>query len=104
MATLLRKSGMSGWTPNSSAEGYVIDVAFTREKLAVEIDGFAHHRDVTTVQRDRTKRNALIHAGWTVLNFTWADIIERGDQVVSAVRHAPEPFDRPDPSPPGQIT
>ncbi len=88
MATLFRESGIVGWTPNVSAEGYVIDMAFTREKLAVEIDGFAYHRDVTTFQPDRTKRNALIAAGWTVLNFTWADIVERGDQVVTTVRNA----------------
>lgn len=88
VATLFHESGTVGWTPNTSAEGYVIDVAFTREKLAVEIDGFAHHRDVTTFQRDRTKRNALIAVGWTVLNFTWADIVERGDQVVTTVRDA----------------
>lgn len=88
VATLFRESGIVSWTPNVGAEGYVIDVAFTREKLAVEIDGFAYHRDVTTFQRDRTKRNALIAAGWTVLNFTWADIVERGDQVVTTVRNA----------------
>ena len=88
VATLFHESGTVGWTPNMPAEGYVIDVAFTRENLAVEIDGFAHHRDVTTFQRDRTKRNALIAAGWTVLNFTWADIVERGDQVVTTVHDA----------------
>ncbi|EON32046.1 hypothetical protein GTC6_14624 [Gordonia terrae C-6] len=88
VATLFHRSGLKGWTPNLPAEGYFIDVAFTHGKLAVEIDGFAHHRDVPTFQRDRTTRNALTAAGWTVLNFTWADVVERGHHVVTAVHNA----------------
>ncbi|MFC9982522.1 DUF559 domain-containing protein [Gordonia sp. NPDC127522] len=85
---LFREAGVDGWTANLAMCGYVIDFAFTAARLAVEIDGFGFHRDVETFQRDRTKRNALVAAGWTVLNFTWADLIERPEQFVSAVTDA----------------
>lgn len=87
-AGLFRREGIDGWTANLPVCGYLLDFAFTQARLAVEIDGFAFHRDADTFQRDRTKRNALIADGWTVLNFTWADLTERPQQVVEAVRSA----------------
>ncbi|WP_316042959.1 DUF559 domain-containing protein [Gordonia sp. CNJ-863] len=68
---------ITGWVANHPAAGYVIDFAFLAEKVAVEIDGMAYHRDTEVFQSDRTRRNVLITAGWTVLNFTWADLLEK---------------------------
>ena len=78
--------------PNGfAAEGdYLIDVAFPAAMLAVEIDGFAYHRDATAFQHDRTRRNTLIAKGWTVLNFTWSDLVERPDYVISSIEAALE--------------
>ncbi|MBD0862149.1 DUF559 domain-containing protein [Gordonia sp. zg691] len=85
---LLEDADIDGWSANHPAAGYFIDVAFPARQLAVEIDGFAHHRDATTFQNDRKRRNDLIASGWTVLNFTWADLTERGDDVVARIRQA----------------
>ena len=87
-AELFRGEGIDGWTANLPVCGYLLDFAFPQARLAVEIDGFAFHRDADTFQRDRTKRNTLIADGWTVLNFTWADLTERPERVVEAVRKA----------------
>lgn len=86
--TVLRGGGVEGWIANHPVAGYEIDLAFVAEGVAVEIDGFAFHRDATTFQRDRTRRNALIADGWTVLNFTWGDLRDRPDYVVESVRQA----------------
>lgn len=86
--TILRTAGIDGWVANHPSCGYVIDFAFFDRMVAVEIDGLAFHRDFATFQRDRTRRNALIAAGWTVLNFTWGDLRDRPECVVSAVRRA----------------
>ncbi len=51
----------------------------------MEIDGFGCHRDVKAFQHDRTRRNRLVAAGWTVLNYTWTDLLERPHQVTSEV-------------------
>lgn len=85
---ILDAAGIDGWVANHPSCGYEIDLAFVAHMLAVEIDGFAFHRDAGTFQRDRTRRNALIAAGWTVLNFTWADLTERADHVASSIRQA----------------
>ena len=42
-----------------------------------EIDGRAFHSDADRFQRDRTRQNRLVGAGWTVLRFTWNDLRDR---------------------------
>ncbi|AZZ83111.1 MULTISPECIES: type IV toxin-antitoxin system AbiEi family antitoxin domain-containing protein [Gordonia] len=79
---------ITGWVANHPAAGYVIDFAFLAEKVAVEIDGMAYHRDTEVFQSDRTRRNVLITAGWTVLNFTWADLLEKPGYVAAQVEYA----------------
>ncbi len=77
-----------GWEANYQAAGYELDFAFPAQKVAVEIDGMAYHTDAATFQRDRKRRNALINAGWTVLNFTWSDLLERPGYVAAQIRYA----------------
>jgi very-short-patch-repair endonuclease len=86
---LLRAAGIEGWVPNlpfvAGGERYVIDVAFPELRLAIEIDGYRYHRAGARFQRDRTKQNALVRAGWTVLRFTWADLDDRPDTVLREI-------------------
>ena len=46
-------------------------------KLAIEVDGFEHHSSPEAFQRDRTARTDLVALGWTVLRFTWDDVVHR---------------------------
>lgn len=85
---LFTAGGLTGWVANMPAHGYVIDFAFPDVTVAIEIDGFAFHRDTRTFQRDRVKRNLLTAKGWTVLNFTWADLVDRPTEVAANVRAA----------------
>lgn len=85
---LFAEHDIAGWVANHPVSGYEIDFAFVGRKVAVEIDGMAHHRDAEAFQHDRTRRNTLIALGWTVLNFTWADLVERPGYVASQVRRA----------------
>ncbi len=50
-----------------------VDLAWPDMRVAVEYDG-AHHADVMQMRRDRRRLNALVHAGWTVIHATAADI------------------------------
>ena len=86
--TILRTAGIEGWVANHPACGYEIDFAFLDRMVAVEIDGFAFHRDSKTFQRDRTRRNALLAAGWTVLNYTWGDLRDRAEYVATSISQA----------------
>ena len=44
--------------------------------------------DLTLVRGDRRKGNALARAGWTVLRFTWHDVVSRPAYVVAEIRAA----------------
>ncbi|WP_375481013.1 DUF559 domain-containing protein [uncultured Jatrophihabitans sp.] len=88
---LLRRAGVTGWRPNhrvwSNGELVaVVDVAFPAQRLAIEVDGMAHHVDVDRFRRDRSRQNALVSLGWTVLRFTWADLTQRPGYVVAMIQ------------------
>lgn len=88
---LLRRAGIRGWLPNHEiwAGGElvaVVDVALPVQRIAIEVDGMAYHVDVERFRRDRTRQNALVGLGWTVLRFTWADLTERPGYVINTVR------------------
>lgn len=67
-----------------------IDAAYPDTRLAIEVDGFSAHSSPDAFQRDRTRQNRLVALGWTVLRFTWADIVQRRGQVATTIREAME--------------
>jgi very-short-patch-repair endonuclease len=90
---LLNRNGVTGWRPQHavrlpSGRIAVLDVAFPLQRIAVEVDGHAWHSDPERFQRDRSRQNELVTAGWTVLRFTWSDLTERSDVVLGILRNA----------------
>jgi very-short-patch-repair endonuclease len=88
---ILRSVGIRGWKANyrvwmDGALIAVLDVAIPHLMIAIEVDGMAYHVDVERFQRDRTRQNALVDLGWTVLRFTWADLTDRPGYVARMVR------------------
>jgi len=81
----LRAAGVTGLVPNARVGRWVLDIAFPDAMVAVEVDGWAHHHAGDRFQRDRTRQNALVLAGWTVLRFTWRDVDERIEGVVAEI-------------------
>ena len=65
-----------------------LDLAFPAAMVAIEVDGMAYHSDAVRFQRDRTRQNLLVSLGWTVLRFTWWDLVDRPDYVVTTIRRA----------------
>lgn len=65
-----------------------IDAAYPELLLAIEIDGFASHSSPDAFQRDRTRQNRLVALGWTVLRFTWADVVRDPASVAATIREA----------------
>ncbi|WP_210414856.1 endonuclease domain-containing protein [Microlunatus elymi] len=68
--------------------GYPVDILFRRERVIVEFDGYAYHSDRAAFERDRARRNELVLAGYTVLNFTWAQLCDRPEWVINCIRRA----------------
>jgi very-short-patch-repair endonuclease len=85
---LLNASGVSGWKANQKVIGYEVDVLFRAAKVVVEVDGFAFHTDPEAFERDRRKQNALVLAGYQVLRFTWLDLTEYPERVLTLVQRA----------------
>jgi very-short-patch-repair endonuclease len=65
-----------------------VDAALPDLKLAIEVDGFEHHSTPAAFQHDRTRQNALVSLGWTVLRFTWNDVVHRPAHVAKLINEA----------------
>ncbi len=90
---LLRANRIKGWIGNhpvlvNGAIRARIDVAFPELRIAIEVDGFAYHSDRERFQRDRSRQNLLVSLGWTVMRFSWSDLHDRSDQVLSVIEAA----------------
>lgn len=65
-----------------------IDSCLPDRKLAIEVDGYAYHSSPEAFQRDRERQNQLVALGWTVLRFTWHDVVHRPAAVAATIRDA----------------
>jgi very-short-patch-repair endonuclease len=62
-----------------------IDLAYPELKVAIEVDGWDHHRTRTAFDADRARENDLVAAGWRVLRFTSRSEPTEIARVVSAL-------------------
>ena len=85
---LLRRSGIRGWRGNQPVAGYWVDILFPARRLVIEIDGWRVHGDRGAFESDRRRRNELVLAGYTVLNFTWRQLVDDPEWVITVVRTA----------------
>ena len=85
---LLKAARITGWKANYPVAGYKVDVGFPKQKVAIEVDGFAFHSDSEDFHQDRKRQNAIALAGWQVLRFTWLDLTEYPDRVIAEIKYA----------------
>jgi hypothetical protein len=65
-----------------------VDLAYEETRLVVEADSRRWHTVADAFLTDRERDNRAQLAGWRVLRFTWWDIEERPEYVVSMIREA----------------
>lgn len=85
---LAQAAGLPRPQTNYGVEGMEVDACWPRERVAVELDGWADHGTRHAFQRDRERGNALEAAGWRLLRFTWADVTRRPDETARRVATA----------------
>ncbi len=85
---LLRAAAITGWRANHPVGGYLVDIAFPAQRVAIEVDGWAFHSDRSVFARDRRRQNAIALGGWQVLRFTWQDLTEQPQRVLAEIRRA----------------
>jgi very-short-patch-repair endonuclease len=88
LVRLLRAAKLTGWKANYPVCGYLVDIAFLTQRVAIEVDGWAFHSDQAAFQRDRNRQNAVSLNGWQVLKFTWLDLTEYPQRVIAEIATA----------------
>jgi hypothetical protein len=87
-ARLCRAAGLPEPVFQHAVGRYAIDFAYPELQLAIEVDGYGPHAGARAFQRDRTRQNRLVGLGWTVLRFTWADVVKRPEYVARTIAAA----------------
>jgi very-short-patch-repair endonuclease len=62
-----------------------VDFLWEDARLVVEVDGMRKYDEPYALRDEKRRQNELVALGYTVLRFTWADIIGRPDQVVAQI-------------------
>ncbi|MGH3928512.1 MAG: endonuclease domain-containing protein [Pseudonocardiaceae bacterium] len=88
LVRLLRAAGITGWEQNYPVQDYLIDVAFPAQRVAIEVDGWAWHTTPDRFIRDRQRQNAVVNLRWTILRFTWHDLVGRPAEVINEISTA----------------
>jgi very-short-patch-repair endonuclease len=63
-----------------------VDLADRRRRLVIEGDSYTHHGTRSAFSSDCERYNDLVAAGWTVLRFTWEQVMLRPESVRRTVR------------------
>ncbi len=71
---------------NVLVEGFQVDAAWRRHRIAVELDGWQDHHTRQAFERDRERDAALTAAGWRVVRFTYPQVADRPDRVAQTLR------------------
>ncbi|MCD2196987.1 DUF559 domain-containing protein [Actinomycetospora endophytica] len=77
--SVLGMAAILGWIANLPIDipGYgraVVDLAFPVQKVIVEIDGWAYHRDLRAFLIDGPRQAALTAEGWIVVRTHWYEL------------------------------
>ncbi|MEA2826058.1 MAG: hypothetical protein QOG43_497 [Actinomycetota bacterium] len=83
MVRLLRRAGIDDYERQYWVEGVRLDFARPATKLGIEVNGLAFHSGADDLQRNCRKLNRLLALGWRILQFTFADVRYRPDDVIA---------------------
>jgi len=84
---LVIEAGLPRPQLNAPVAGFEVDALWREQRVAVELDGWANHKERHAAANDRNKSNKLQAAGYVVLRFMHGDLIARPAEVAEAIRH-----------------
>ena len=87
---LLRDAGLTGWKRQHlvrlhTGEKFKIDLSRPELLLAIELEGRKGHRTQKEIAYDKWRRRMLTAMGWTVLTFTWHQVVNSPEEVIAAI-------------------
>jgi very-short-patch-repair endonuclease len=67
---------------------YYGDLGYPDQRLILEADGKDHHSKWDQVMKDMARQNLIVLDGWTVLRFSWRQVLYQPDLVIRTVSRA----------------
>jgi very-short-patch-repair endonuclease len=71
---------------NVYRHGWLVDAVWDEQRLVVEVDGYKGHRTRAQLESDHQRDLELRALGYTVLRYTWRQLIETPDAVAADIR------------------
>lgn len=84
--TLIQARGLPIPEVNALVEGLRVDCLWRRSMVVVELDGHRWHSNPAGIERDRDRDLILRRAGYTVLRYTWQQVLHQPDAIVDELR------------------
>ncbi|MPZ91369.1 MAG: DUF559 domain-containing protein [Actinobacteria bacterium] len=90
---VLRRGGLDEPDSQVSVESdahktWRLDFAYPHQKVLIEVDGRRFHAARRRQRNDMRRDNVMNVRGWTVLRFTWEDVVTEPEYVLGLVRQA----------------
>ena len=83
---LIRGSDLPDYEANVMVEGEVVDVLWRKERVIVELDGYAFHKSRAQFEADRRRDAKLMVAGYRVLRLTQRRLQNEPEAVLAEIR------------------
>lgn len=88
MLALCRSARIARPDVNAIILGFEVDFSWRETKVAVEVDSGRWHGNPAALERDHRKNMILRAHDWTVLRYTWKQIVHDRDAVVAELARA----------------
>jgi very-short-patch-repair endonuclease len=85
---LLRRAALPEPETNVMVNGFEVDLLWRRERLVVDLDGFAYHGSRASFEGDRRRDALLVSAGYRVIRVTWRQLTSEPEAVLVALTRA----------------
>ena len=82
---LVSKANLERPLFNEPLLGYVVDALWPKERVIVEVDGYAYHAHRAAFERDRRRDQQLIAAGYRVIRITWIQLRDCPIETITAI-------------------
>jgi len=91
LALLMDHHGINGWQGNVRIKlpgqiPFRVDFLFAKERLIVEVDGWAFHSSRQSFEDNRWRDAQLQAAGYQVLRLTWNQLVNQPQVTASLIR------------------
>jgi very-short-patch-repair endonuclease len=85
LLALVEAAGLPMPAANTHVAGHEVDFLWPRERLVVEVDGYAFHSSRAAFERDRVRDARLQALGYRVLRFTWRRLADEPEASVATI-------------------